>query len=139
MYSRQLSPSIEGQMIFEFSVVLSPARRAEMREEDAQKGGPPNVTDNPGRLWLTVAAAICSLVGPAVAGLSQTGHLMILEDAPFGVFGALAGIVTFDLVIGVLAIFRGAKIAGIICVLTNAAVVAFYGLLFWLFEHGGIG
>jgi len=86
---------------------------------------------------MTLAAAIASLIGPACAYFYQMGYfphrpnLLLLE------VWLVAIIAAFGVGVGVLSIWKRAKIAGIVCVLTNAAVLALYGFIATFFTLGG--
>lgn len=90
----------------------------------------------PASTGITVAAGIASIVGPACAVLPYTDYLpSFLEDLP-GVW-LLAAIGVIGIGIGVFASSTGSKVAGIICVLTNIPVVAYWGFIGGFVSMGG--
>lgn len=85
---------------------------------------------------VTWAAGIASIVGPACAVLPYTDYLpSFLQDLP-GVW-LLAAIGMIGIGIGVFASSTGSKVAGIICVLTNIPVVAYWGFIGGFVSMGG--
>lgn len=95
------------------------------------------MTETPARRRITLAAGITSLVGPTGAALSETGHLHLFASAPLLEMWLLATIAVFGVGIGVLSIYRGAKVVGTVCLLTNALVLALYGFIAAFFTLGG--
>jgi len=95
------------------------------------------MTDAPARRRITLTAGIASLAGPSGAALSETGHLHLLASAPLLEMWLLATLAAFGVGIGVLSIYRGTKVAGMVCVLTNAPVLALYGFIAAFFTLGG--
>jgi hypothetical protein len=86
---------------------------------------------------MTLAAGIASLIGPTTAAVFQTPHLELLPDPLMEVW-LVAIIGVFGVVVGILSIWRGTIIAGIVCVLANGAVAGLYGLIavfsVWAFQ-----
>lgn len=50
---------------------------------------------------------------------------------------AIAAIAAFGIGIGVLAIYKGARVAGVVCLLANVPVLAIYGFIVVFFALGG--
>lgn len=96
------------------------------------------MTETSARHRFTLVAGIACLAGPSVAALSELGHLRFFESLP-GLWGvaAIGAIAAFGVGIGVLSIYRGAKVAGVVCLLTNAPVLAVYGFIVVFFARGG--
>lgn len=88
---------------------------------------------------MTLIAGITSLIGPTCAALSETGHLELFQSVNGALLEllVLAIIGAFGVGIGAFAIWRGAKVAGIVCFLTNGAVLALYGFIAGFFFLGG--
>jgi hypothetical protein len=61
----------------------------------------------------------------------------LVESAPLLDVWFLAVIAAFGVAFGVFSIWRGAKVAGAICFLTNAPVLALYGFIAAFFSLGG--
>ena len=95
------------------------------------------MTETPARRGITLAAGIASLAGPCSAAVSETGHLHFFASGPLFEMWLLAAIAAFGAGIGVLSIYRGAKVAGVVCLLTNAPVLALYGFIAAFFTLGG--
>jgi hypothetical protein len=95
------------------------------------------MTETPARRRITLAAGIMSLAGPTVAGLSETGHLRFFASAPLLETWLVATIAALGVGIGIFAIFRGAKVAGVVCLLTSAPVLALYGFIAAFYTLGG--
>ena len=96
-----------------------------------------SMTETPGIRRITLAAGISSFAGPSGAALSETGHLHLFESAPLFEMWLLATIAAFGVGIGLLSIHRGAKFAGMVCLLTNAPVLVLYGFIAAFFTRGG--
>lgn len=86
------------------------------------------------RRLFTLAAAIASLVGSCGAALTETGHL---DSAPLSPLWCLVIIPAFGVAIGLFSIYRGAKVAGVVCLLTNGAALSLSGLIAAFFALGG--
>src|SRR5690242_17426325 len=86
---------------------------------------------------IALTAGLSSFLGPAVAALYETGHLRIFPGAPMRELWLLVIVATFGVGIGALSIWIGSKVAGIVCFLTNAAVLALYGFIAAFFTLGG--
>lgn len=97
------------------------------------------MTDWAAKRRMTLIAGITSLIGPTCAALSETGHLELFQsvNGAFLEMLVLAIIGAFGVGIGAFAIWKGAKVAGIICFLTNGAVLALYGFIAGFFILGG--
>ena len=93
------------------------------------------MTERPATRRMTLVAGVTSLVGPTCAALREANHLPRLD--PYLEVWLLAAIGAFGVGIGVLSICRGAKVAGIVCFLTNAAVLGLYGFIAVFFALGG--
>ena len=90
------------------------------------------MTETLARRGITLAAAISSLVGPCGALLTETGNL---DNAPLSPLWFLVIIPAFGVAIGLFSIYKGAKVAGVICLLTNGAALAFFGLIVAFFSR----
>ena len=88
------------------------------------------------RRGITLAAAIISLVGPCGAVLTETGNLGFLESFHNIEIWCLVIIPAFGVALGIFSIYKGAKVAGVICLFTNSFTLALFGLLLYLFNHG---
>lgn len=97
------------------------------------------MTDWAAKRRMTLVAGITSLVGPTCAALSETGHLRLFRSVNGALFEmlVLAIIGALGVAIGAFAIWKGAKVAGIICLLTNGAILALYGFIAGFFILGG--
>lgn len=95
------------------------------------------MTERQAKRRITLAAGITSLIGPTGAALYETGHLHLFANAPLLEVWVLAALGALCAGIGALSIWRGAKVAGIVCFLTNAAVLALYGFVGAFFTLGG--
>lgn len=85
---------------------------------------------------VTVAAGIASVVGPACAILPYMDSLPLFLRDLAGVW-VLAGIGVIGIGIGVFALSGRSKIAGMICILTNIPVVAYWGFIAVFVSMGG--
>ena len=83
----------------------------------------------PAKPALSLAAAITSFAGPCGAVLTETGNLGPLESVSHIELWFLVGLPAFGVALGIFSIYRGAKVAGFICLLTNTAALAFFGLI----------
>jgi hypothetical protein len=95
------------------------------------------MTETPARRRITLATGITSLAGPSAVALSETGHLHVFASAPLFEMWLVATIVALGVGIGVLSIYRGAKVAGVFCLLTNTPVLPLYGCIAAFFTLGG--
>jgi hypothetical protein len=86
---------------------------------------------------ISLIAGITSLVGPTCTALYEKGHYSFIESDPLLEIWVMAAIAAFGVGIGVFSICRGAKVAGVICFLTNAPVFALYGFIAYFFTSGG--
>jgi hypothetical protein len=86
---------------------------------------------------VTIAAGIASLVGPACAVLPYTDYLPASLDSGLTLVWLLAAIGAIGIGIGVFAISRSSKVAGTICILTNTAVLAYWGFIGGFVSMGG--
>jgi hypothetical protein len=88
----------------------------------------------PASTSFAIAAGIAAIVGPACGVLPYTDY-----SPPFGpvVVWLLAAIGVIGIGIGVLASNTGSKITGIICVVTNIPVLAYWGFIGTFFSLGG--
>lgn len=88
----------------------------------------------PASIRITIAAGIAALVGPVCAIVPYTDYL-----PPFSLVAIwlLAAIGIIGIGIGVFASSTGSKVAGIICVVTNIPVVAYWGFIGAFFSMGG--
>ena len=93
------------------------------------------MTQTPARRAITLAAAITSLAGPCGTVLTETGNLGPLENVSNIELWLLVGVPAFGVALGVFSIYRGAKVAGVICLLTNGAALAFFGLILAFFSR----
>jgi hypothetical protein len=95
------------------------------------------MNEKPRTTRFTWAAGIASLVGPACAVLPYTDFLppLLLPDLA-GVW-LLAAIGAIGIGIGVFAFRKGSRVAGVVCVLTNIPVVAYWGFVGAFFSMGG--
>ncbi len=84
------------------------------------------MTQTPAKLYLTLIAAITALVGPSGFFLTETGNL---ESVPIPEMWFLVGIPAIGVALGIFSIWKGAKVAGVICLLTNGATLALFGLI----------
>lgn len=100
--------------------------RAEAEPGAAIEEGP--MAETPARRRITLAAGITSLIGPTSAALYETSHFQLFANPLLEVW-LLAIIAAFGVGIGVLWISRGAKVAGTVCLLANALVLALYGFI----------
>jgi hypothetical protein len=84
------------------------------------------------------AAGIVSLVGPACAVLPYADFLPAFPNLPaLAVAWLLAAVGAIGIGIGVFALRKGSNVAGIICVLTNIPVLAYWGFISLFFSMGG--
>ncbi len=95
------------------------------------------MTEKPSLRLPTVIAGIATLVGPVAAALSETGHRRLFPHSPLGEVWLLAAIAAVGMVLGCISVVKGAKAAGVICILINAVVFAFYGYVAVFFTLGG--
>lgn len=95
------------------------------------------MTDNLPARRAALAAGIASLAGPVGAALYETGHLRFFGFDPIADVWLLVVVAAAGIGIGVLAIWKGRKLAGIICLLTNTPVLALYGFIGSFFALGG--
>jgi hypothetical protein len=91
----------------------------------------------PSRRDCQVLAGVTAVVGPAAATLSEAGHLRLFPAEPLYEMWLLAGLASLGAGIGAICVFRGARIAGTACVLSNAAVLILYGFIAVFFSTGG--
>ena len=94
------------------------------------------MTSKPMSNRFTLIAGITSLTGPVGAVLSETGHLRFSLDSPLSAMWGLAAIAAVGVVIGILAVWKGARAAGIVCILTNLVVLVLYGFIASYFALG---
>ena len=87
------------------------------------------MTETTARRGITLAAAITSFVGPCGAVLTETGNLGPLESVSNIEMWLLVGIPAFGVALGIFSIWKGAKVAGVVCLLTNGATLALFGLI----------
>jgi hypothetical protein len=94
-----------------------------------------NVT--PATTRITWAAIIASLVGPTCAVLPYTDDLSTFLS-PASVFvWLLAAIGALGVGFGAFAIWRGSKVAGTVCLLSNVPVLAYWGFIAFFTAMGG--
>jgi len=87
------------------------------------------MTHTPSTHALSWAAAITSLAGPCGSILTETGNLGPLESVSHIEMWTLVGVPAFGVALGIFSMYKGAKVAGLICILTNAAALAFFALI----------
>lgn len=93
-------------------------------------------TPRPASTRIAIAAGIAALIGPACAILPYTDYLpLYLRD--LGGVWMLAAIGVIGIGIGVFASSAGSKVTGIICVLTNIPVLAYWGFIAAFVSMGG--
>lgn len=103
--------------------------RAEAEQGATIEEGP--MAETPARRRITLAAGITSLIGPTSAVLYETSHFQLFANPLLEVW-LLAIIAAFGVGIGVLWISRGAKVAGTVCLLTNALSLLYMDSSFWV-------
>lgn len=86
-------------------------------------------------LW--VLTRIGGLVGPAGALLYETGHFRFFTNNLLYDVWLLAVIAALSAGIGIVSCFRGARIIGMACFLSNSVVVVLYGFIAAFFTLGG--
>ena len=86
---------------------------------------------------ITLAAGIAALVGPACSALPYVSTFEFFPNSFLGDVWLFAAIGAIGIAIGVFAICKGSKVAGIICVLTNIPVFAYWGFVAVFFASGG--
>ena len=91
----------------------------------------------PATTRITLAAGIASLVGPACAVVPYVSTFQVFPNSFLGDVWLLAAIGAIGVGIGGFALFKGSKVAGIICLLTNIPVVAYWGFVAVFFATGG--
>jgi hypothetical protein len=92
----------------------------------------------PAKTRITWAAGVAAVVGPACAVLPYTDYLPAAwMRSAFLVICVLAAIAAIFIAIGAFAFYKGSKIAGTICVLTNFPVLAYYGFIIFFAASGG--
>lgn len=91
----------------------------------------------PARSRITIAAGIAALVGPACAVLPYTDYLPAFLGSGLAVVWLLAGMGVLGIGIGTLAFSADSKIAGVVCVLTNIPVLAYWGFVGAFVSLGG--
>ena len=94
------------------------------------------VTGTQGRQW-TIAAGIAALVGPACAVLPYTDYLPPSLQPDLAGVWLLAALGAAGIGIGILALRKGSKIAGAICLVTNIPVLAYWGFIAVFVSTGG--
>jgi hypothetical protein len=90
----------------------------------------------PASTRIVIAAGIAAIVGPACAVLPYTDYLPLYLRDLAGVW-ILAAIGVIGIGIGVFASSAGSKVTGIICVLTNIPVLAYWGFIAAFVSMGG--
>jgi hypothetical protein len=90
----------------------------------------------PASTRIVIAAGIAAIVGPACAVLPYTDYLPLYLRDLAGVW-ILAAIGVIGIGIGVFASSAGSKVTGIICVLTNIPVLAYWGFIAAFVSLGG--
>ncbi|MGH7265244.1 MAG: hypothetical protein ACREMB_10380, partial [Candidatus Rokuibacteriota bacterium] len=95
------------------------------------------VPDPPAMRPIALAAALASLAGPTGAVLYETGRVPLFGSAPALEPWLVPARAAGGLGVGVLSSYRGARVAGIVCLFTNTAVLALYGFLAAFFALGG--
>jgi len=93
------------------------------------------MTHTPFKRSLSWAAAITSLAGPCGSILTETGNLGPLEEVSHIELWFLVGLPAFGVTLGIFSMYRGAKVAGLICIVTNTATLAFFGLIVAFFSR----
>lgn len=91
----------------------------------------------PARSRITIAAGIAALLGPACAVLPYTDYLPVFLGSGLAVVWLLAGVGVLGIGIGTLAFSADSKIAGVVCVLTNIPVLAYWGFVGAFVSLGG--
>jgi hypothetical protein len=91
----------------------------------------------PASTRITIAAVIAALVGPAFAVLPYTDYLPSFLDSGLPLVWLQAAIGVIGIGIGVFAANTGSKVAGVICVVTNIPVLAYWGFVGAFFSMGG--
>lgn len=86
---------------------------------------------------IALAAAIAALVGPACAILPYTDYLPDFLNWGLALAWLLAAIGAIGIGIGGFALSQGRKVAGIICILTNIPVLAYWGFISVYVSMGG--
>lgn len=86
------------------------------------------------------AAWLTAPVGPIAVYLAQDPHAHwvqdLLEKDLLAGMWALAALGGLGAGVGVLAVAKGARLAGAACILTNSLVLAYFGFIAWFFSMG---
>ena len=86
---------------------------------------------------LSLLSGIGSILGPVGAVLYETGHLRVSPGDPIHDIWLLVAVAGVGAGVGAVAFFRGAKISGLVCFLSNAVVFGLYGFIAAFFASGG--
>ena len=79
---------------------------------------------------LRLFTAITALVGPAAVIQSEKAHsLFFLDDLGIYELWFVAILAALGVGVGIVSFIRGATIIGTVCILSNTAVLAFYGFI----------
>ena len=90
-----------------------------------------------GSIRMTLIAGFAAFIGPTGAVVSETDRLHLFVKDPLIEMWVLTALGALGTCIGVLAVSKGARIAGAVCILTNAAVLVLYGFIAAFFTMGG--
>jgi len=91
----------------------------------------------PATTRVTLAAVIASIVGPACSLVPYTSTFEVFPNSFLGDVWLLAAIGAIGVGMGGFALYKGSKVAGIICLLTNIPVLAYWGFIAVFFATGG--
>jgi hypothetical protein len=91
----------------------------------------------PPRGTLRIVAAGSIALGPLGAWLYQTGRMDLFGDAYLLNVALVVAMAVAGMGAGLLATVRGAPVPGIVSLLVNGGVAAFYGFLVMFFGLGG--
>jgi hypothetical protein len=86
---------------------------------------------------LQLFAGTTGLIGPAGAILYETGHFRFFPSELLYDVWLLTTIAALGAGIGVVSSFRGAKVIGLACFLSNTAILVLYGFIAAFFTFGG--
>jgi len=84
-----------------------------------------------------VVAACSTVLGPGAAWLYQSGHIDYFGDADLLNLWVVVALAMAGVVIGALAVVRGARVFGVGTLVINLGVAALYGFLGLFFGLGG--
>jgi hypothetical protein len=84
-----------------------------------------------------IVAAVSALVGPAAALLYENGRLRVFRNYHVGDAWFVAAVAAVGVGVAVVAKFRGAKVAAVVSMIANGAILALYAFIAAFFTLGG--